>query len=63
MTLFMTNKIFVRTIELLTNDRGSRRVFESLDGGYTLCVLANLVHLGFVEKQILVEHLLDFTVS
>lgn len=64
-TLMLTHKIFVRSVELLTSERSSRSVFESgaVDGTYSLCILANLIHLGFIEKQVLLEHLLDFTVA
>ena len=55
--------MFERTVMLLTMDHNTRQVFNCLDGICALSLLANIIHLGSLEKQVLVENLLDFTVK
>ncbi|ELT93611.1 hypothetical protein CAPTEDRAFT_162148 [Capitella teleta] len=51
----MTHRIFSRSIELLCHEQSTRIVFNSLEGNYSLCLLANLIQLGNAEMEGLVE--------
>ncbi|XP_014785402.1 ubiquitin-protein ligase E3B isoform X2 [Octopus bimaculoides] len=60
MNTLVTHRIFKRCLDLLTNEQSTRIVFNSLEGNYALCLLANLVHLGYTEVEGLVENTLKF---
>lgn len=60
MNTLITHRIFKRCLDLLTNEQSTRIVFNSLEGNYALCLLANLVHLGYSEVEGLVENTLNF---
>ncbi|XP_018332140.1 ubiquitin-protein ligase E3B isoform X2 [Agrilus planipennis] len=50
-TVLVTNKIFLRSIELLSNQQAMRIVFNTLEGNYALCLLANITQLGYIERD------------
>ncbi|XP_069135904.1 ubiquitin-protein ligase E3B-like [Argopecten irradians] len=60
LTQMVTHRIFKRSLDLLTNEQSTRIIFNSLEGNYALCLLANLVQLGYMELEGLVENTLSF---
>lgn len=61
--IFYREPILKRIIELLVADDHSRVVFATLEGNYTLCLMANLVHLAFTSLKFIRPHVIDFVVS
>ncbi|XP_021340570.1 ubiquitin-protein ligase E3B-like, partial [Mizuhopecten yessoensis] len=51
LTQMVTHRIFKRSLDLLTNEQSTRIIFNSLEGNYALCLLANLVQLGYIELE------------
>ncbi|CAG9759771.1 unnamed protein product [Ceutorhynchus assimilis] len=45
------NKIFTKSLELLSSQQSMRIVFNALEGNYALCLLSNLIHLGYIERN------------
>ncbi|XP_052798070.1 ubiquitin-protein ligase E3B-like [Mya arenaria] len=60
LTLLITNRVFKRSLDLLTNEQSTRIIFNSLEGNYALCLLANMIHLGYSELEGLVENTTSF---
>ncbi|XP_074641839.1 ubiquitin-protein ligase E3B-like [Tubulanus polymorphus] len=60
LALLMTHRIFKKTIDLLANEQRTKIVFNSLEGNYALCLLANVIQLGSVEIEGLVEKTQSF---
>lgn len=60
LTLLVTNRIFKRSLDVLSNEQSTRIIFNTLEGNYALCLLANMVQLGFVELEGLVENTSKF---
>lgn len=58
--IFYREPILKRIIELLAADDHSRVVFATLEGNYTLCLMANLVHLAFTSLKFIRPHVIDF---
>lgn len=56
----VTHRIFKRCLNLLTCEQSTRIFFNTLEGNYALCLMANLIQLGFVEMEGLVENTIDF---
>ncbi|KAH9492187.1 Ubiquitin-protein ligase E3B [Bulinus truncatus] len=56
----VTHRIFKRCLDFLTCEQSTRIIFNSLEGNYALCLMANLIQLGFVEMEGLVENTVDF---
>lgn len=40
-----------RALELLSGEQDMRIVFNTLEGNYALCLLANLTHLAYLQKD------------
>ncbi|CAG2202036.1 UBE3B [Mytilus edulis] len=59
LTLLVTHRLFKRSLDLLSNEQSTRIIFNTLEGNYALCLLANMVHLGFVELETVVIRLLE----
>ncbi|XP_022906806.2 ubiquitin-protein ligase E3B [Onthophagus taurus] len=47
----VSHKIFPKSLELLASQQSMRIVFNTLEGNYALCLLANLLQLAQVEKD------------
>ncbi|XP_050304811.1 ubiquitin-protein ligase E3B [Anthonomus grandis grandis] len=45
------HKIFTRSLELLSSQQSMRIVFNTLEGSYALCLLANLIQMGFLDRN------------
>ncbi|KAK3084530.1 hypothetical protein FSP39_014813 [Pinctada imbricata] len=60
MNLLVSQRVFKRSLDLLTNEQSTRIIFNTLEGNYALCLLANLVQLGFIELEGLVENTQSF---
>ncbi|XP_060602901.1 ubiquitin-protein ligase E3B-like [Ruditapes philippinarum] len=60
LTHLITNRVFKRSLDLLTNEQSTRIIFNSLEGNYALCLLANLIQLGYSELEGLVENTNSF---
>lgn len=43
--------MFNRSIELLSSQQSMRIVFNTLEGSYALCLLANIIQLGYFERN------------
>ncbi|KAF2900658.1 hypothetical protein ILUMI_05537 [Ignelater luminosus] len=50
-TVLVNHNIFSRSLELLSSQQSMRIVFNTLEGNYALCLLANLVQLGYIERD------------
>ncbi|KAK8739159.1 hypothetical protein OTU49_003508, partial [Cherax quadricarinatus] len=49
--MFHANELFERVVEFVQTEQNLRIVFNTLEGSYSLCLLANLVHLAYEEKD------------
>ncbi|XP_076453206.1 ubiquitin-protein ligase E3B-like [Babylonia areolata] len=58
--LLVTHRVFKRCLELLTCEQSTRIIFNTLEGNYALCLMANLIQLGYKELEGLVENTTDF---
>ncbi|XP_065343486.1 ubiquitin-protein ligase E3B [Cloeon dipterum] len=47
----VTNEVFKRSMVLLSTEQNLRIVFNTLEGNYALCLLANLIHMAHLEKD------------
>ncbi|CAH1155824.1 unnamed protein product [Phaedon cochleariae] len=45
------HRLFSRSLELLSSPQAMRIVFNTLEGSYALCLLANLIQLAFIERH------------
>ncbi|KAK4297692.1 hypothetical protein Pmani_029911 [Petrolisthes manimaculis] len=46
-----SNALFEKVVELVQTEQDLRIVFNTLEGSYALCLLANLVHLAYEESS------------
>ncbi|KAK2156726.1 hypothetical protein LSH36_206g00029 [Paralvinella palmiformis] len=60
LVLLMTHRLFKQCVELLCNEQSTRIVFNILEGNYALCLLANLIQLGMIEMEGLLENTQNF---
>ncbi|CAG9585150.1 unnamed protein product, partial [Danaus chrysippus] len=51
MAAFRTHSMFDKCIEFLSADQNMRIVFNTLEGNYALCLLANLTQLAYTERE------------
>lgn len=60
-----SNGILLKSIELLSSEQSMRIVFNTLEGNYALCLLANLVQMAYIEKDAVLKDVYfpTFTVS
>lgn len=49
-TVLIHNQIFARSLDLLASQQSRRIVFNTLEGSYALCLVANLVQLGHILR-------------
>ncbi|BFZ18278.1 hypothetical protein BsWGS_21317 [Bradybaena similaris] len=56
----ITHRIFKRCLDLLACEQNAKIIFNSLEGNYALCLMANLIQLGFMEMEGLVENTTNF---
>lgn len=54
--------ILKRCLEYLRSENNSRETFICLEGNYTLCLLANLVHLAFILFKSIQPFMVEFVV-
>lgn len=47
--MLQSNSLFEKVVELVQTEQDLRIVFNTLEGSYALCLLANLVHLAYEE--------------
>ncbi|KAF7489826.1 Ubiquitin-protein ligase E3B [Sarcoptes scabiei] len=52
--------ILRRLIEFLRQEDNAREIFSSLEGNYTLCLLANLIHFAFISHKSINPFMVDF---
>uniref|UniRef100_A0A1Y1M0Y6 HECT-type E3 ubiquitin transferase n=2 Tax=Photinus pyralis TaxID=7054 RepID=A0A1Y1M0Y6_PHOPY len=50
-TVLVNYSIFNKSLELLASQQSMRIVFNTLEGNYALCLLANLIHLAYIERE------------
>lgn len=50
-SVLINHRIFARTVELLSSQQSMRIVFNTLEGSYALCLLANIIQLAYFEKN------------
>ncbi|XP_055959426.1 ubiquitin-protein ligase E3B [Patella vulgata] len=60
LSILITHRIFKRCLDLMTNEQSTRIIFNSLEGNYALCLMANLIQLGYLEMEGLVENTQNF---
>ncbi|ESO98574.1 hypothetical protein LOTGIDRAFT_201597 [Lottia gigantea] len=60
LAILITHRVFKRCLDLMTNEQSTRIIFNSLQGNYALCLMANLIQLGFSELEGLIENTLNF---
>ncbi|XP_019615606.1 PREDICTED: LOW QUALITY PROTEIN: ubiquitin-protein ligase E3B-like [Branchiostoma belcheri] len=51
--LFRNNNVLEKSIRLLEQEQNIRIVFNSLEGSYSLCLLANMVQLAYLQLDML----------
>lgn len=49
--MLCTNDIFERVVQFVQTEQHLRIIFNTLEGSYALCLLANLVHLAHKETD------------
>ncbi|XP_059481924.1 ubiquitin-protein ligase E3B [Neocloeon triangulifer] len=47
----VSNGVFKRSMTMLSSEQDLRIVFNTLEGNYALCLLANLIHMAHIEKD------------
>ena len=45
------HKILVKTTKLLNNEQNTKIIFNALEGNYALCLLGNIIHLCYIERE------------
>lgn len=50
-TVLVSAGFLHKSLELLSGDQDMRIVFNILEGNYALCLLANIIHLAYIEKD------------
>jgi len=45
------HSILRTTIELLSSEQNLKILFNTLEGSYALCVVANIIHMAHIEKN------------
>lgn len=50
-TILNNYEIFTKSLELLSSQQSMRIVFNTLEGSYALCLLANLIQLAYFERN------------
>lgn len=65
LTVLSNESILKRSVEILCLDQNSRILFNALEGNYALCLLANIIHLAYIEIPIntMAANMVDFIVS
>ena len=65
LTVLSNECILKRSVEILCLDQNSRILFNALEGNYALCLLANVIHLAYIEIPIntMAANMVDFIVS
>lgn len=58
--LLVTHRLFKRCLELMSCEQSTRIIFNTLEGNYALCLMANMIQLGSKELEGLVENTSDF---
>ncbi|CAH1986182.1 unnamed protein product [Acanthoscelides obtectus] len=53
----INHRLFPRSLELLSSQQSMRIVFNTLEGSYALCLLANLIHLAYIERHTTLKEL------
>nr|CAD7402699.1 unnamed protein product [Timema cristinae] len=48
---FVNHNILTKSLELLNTEQNIRIVFNTLEGNYALCLVGNLVHLAYIQKD------------
>ena len=49
--MLQTNEIFEKVVQFVQTEQNLRIIFNTLEGSYALCLLANLVHLAHKESD------------
>nr|CAD7429603.1 unnamed protein product [Timema monikensis] len=49
--VFVNHNILTKSLELLNTEQNIRIVFNTLEGNYALCLVGNLVHLAYIQKD------------
>lgn len=49
--MIQNSNLFERAVEFMQSEQNLRIVFNTLEGPYALCLLANLVHMGYEERD------------
>ncbi|XP_033627556.1 ubiquitin-protein ligase E3B-like [Asterias rubens] len=56
-----THNFFKQCLDFLAKEQNMRIIFNTLEGNYALCLMANLIHMGQLEQQILSSNVQVFT--
>jgi len=57
LTLLITNRVFKRSLDLLTVEQSTRIIFNSLEGNYALCLLGRLYCYMYILTCFMCDHL------
>ncbi|GIY67610.1 ubiquitin-protein ligase E3B [Caerostris darwini] len=60
LAIISDHEIFKHSLDLLASEQNTRILFNALEGNYALCLIANLIHLGYSDLSKLQANLLDF---
>ncbi|XP_014255272.1 ubiquitin-protein ligase E3B isoform X1 [Cimex lectularius] len=55
-TLLESHGILKRSLELLSIQQDLRIVFNALEGSYALCLIANIIHMAHIEREIILSN-------
>lgn len=50
-SVLVGHSLLTRSLELLSSEQNMRIVFNTLEGNYALCLLANLIQLAYIQKE------------
>ncbi|XP_033112137.1 ubiquitin-protein ligase E3B-like [Anneissia japonica] len=60
-TVLQSENLFKHSLDYLSLDQNTRIIFNSLEGNYALCLLSNIIHLGYIEQDKLIRNVASFT--
>ncbi|PNF41016.1 hypothetical protein B7P43_G08820 [Cryptotermes secundus] len=50
-SVLVGHNVFTKSLELLSSEQNMRIVFNTLEGNYALCLLANLIQLAYIQRE------------
>nr|XP_006818077.1 PREDICTED: ubiquitin-protein ligase E3B-like [Saccoglossus kowalevskii] len=60
LAVLQTHEVFKKSLNMLCLEQNTKIVFNSLEGNYALCLLANLIQLGNIDSEALTANVSSF---